>query len=200
MSEIEGGEDATHDRASWDHSTQDPFFEYYAGQSRSDDTIRRFVAMRDLVLRALARAGGPLDVADLGCGAGTQSFLWAKLGHRLHGLDISEKFIMLGRERASQAGLNVDFRVGSVPDLRWPDESMDICLAIELLEHVADWRRCLDEFTRVLRKGGALFLTTTNTLCPKQQDFDLPLYSWYPAWAKRHYERLASTTRPELVT
>ena len=46
----------------------------------------------------------------------------------------------------------------------------------------------------------ALFLTTTNTLCPKQQEFNLPLYSWYPGWAKRHYERLAQSTRPELVT
>jgi hypothetical protein len=56
-----------------------------------------------------------------------------------------------------------------------------------------------DEFTRVLRPGGALFLTTTNTLCPKQQEFNLPLYSWYPAPLKRRYEGLAKTTRPELA-
>ena len=200
MSQIENGDGAKQNHARWDHSTPDPFFEYYAGQSQSDETVTRFAAMRDLVLRALARGDGSLDVADLGCGAGTQSFVWAQLGHRLHGLDISEKFIKLGTERASQAGLDIDFRVGSVTDLPWPDESMDVCLAIELLEHVADWRRCLDEFTRVLRKGGGLFLTTTNVLCPKQQEFDLPMYSWYPAPAKRHYERLARTTRPELVT
>jgi ubiquinone/menaquinone biosynthesis C-methylase UbiE len=200
MRENDGGDDPKRHSQHWDHSTHDPFFEYYAGQSRSDETVVRFAIMRDLVLKALARGDGPLDVADLGCGAGTQSFVWARAGHRLHGLDISEKFIGLAKERASQAGLSIDFRVGSVTDLPWPDESMDICLAIELLEHVADWRRCLDEFTRVLRKAGALFLTTTNALCPKQQEFDLPLYSWYPAWAKRRYERLARTTRPELVT
>ena len=200
MSEL-GEEESINQRpAHWDHSTNDPFFEYYAGQSRSDETIIRFSAMRDLVLRALGRGEEPLDVADLGCGAGTQSFVWTQLGHRLHGLDISEKFITLGRERARQAGLDIDFRVGSVTDLPWPDQSMDVCLAIELLEHVADWRRCLDEFTRVLRKGGALFLTTTNVLCPKQQEFDLPMYSWYPPPLKRYYERLAQTTRPELVT
>jgi 2-polyprenyl-6-hydroxyphenyl methylase/3-demethylubiquinone-9 3-methyltransferase len=200
MNQSEGGEDTKRDKAQWDHSTHDPFFEYYARQSTSVHSVARFVAMRDVVLRAVPTKSGPLDVADLGCGAGTQSFVWAQLGHRLHGLDISAKFIQLGMERASQAGLQVDFRVGSVTDLPWPDESMDICLAIELLEHVADWRRCLDEFTRVLRRGGALFLTTTNTLCPKQQEFNLPMYSWYPAWVKRHYQRLAQTTRPELVT
>jgi len=139
-------------------------------------------------------------VAELGCGAGTQSFVWAQLGHRLHGLDISEKLISLGKDRATQAGLEIDFRVGSATDLPWPDESMDVCLAIELLEHVGDWGRCLDEAIRVLRRGGALFLTTTNALCPKQQEFHLPMYSWYPAPAKRHFERLARTTRPELVS
>ena len=200
MSQFKDEESAQQRPNQWDHSTQDPFFEYYAGQSKSDETLVRFTTMRDLVLRALAKGATCLDVADLGCGAGTQSFVWAQLGHRLHSLDISEKLILLGRERAREAGLNVDFRVGSVTELPWADESMDVCLAVELLEHVADWRRCLDEFTRVLRPGGALFLTTTNALCPKQQEFDLPMYSWYPAWAKRHYEHLARTTRPELVT
>ena len=200
MSQSEGEKPGRPEAAAWDHTNQDPFFEYYAGQSQSDATVMRFSTMRDLVLRAIARDDGPLDVADLGCGAGTQSFLWAELGHRLHGLDISEKLILLGRERAARAGKTIDFRVGSVTELPWPDESMDVCLAIELLEHVEDWRRCLDEFTRVLRKGGALFLTTTNALCPKQEEFDLPMYSWYPGWVKRRYEHLARTTRPELVT
>ena len=200
MSDLHEEEPVPQHQALNDSTAPDPFFQYYAGQSQSDETIARFVTMRDLVLRALGRGHGPLDVVDLGCGAGTQSFVWSQLGHRLHGLDINTKLIALGRERAGQAGLDIDFRVGSVTDLPWPDQSMDVCLSIELLEHVADWRRCLDEFTRVLRKGGALFLTTTNVLCPKQQEFDLPLYSWYPGRLKRHYERLAQTTRPELVT
>lgn len=76
---------------------------------------------------------------------------------------------------------------------------MDVCIAPELLEHVADWQSCLDEFVRILRPGGVLYLSTSNVLCPVQQEFDLPLYSWYPAPLKRRYERLAVTTRPELV-
>jgi 2-polyprenyl-6-hydroxyphenyl methylase/3-demethylubiquinone-9 3-methyltransferase len=36
-------------------------------------------------------------------------------------------------------------------------------------------------------------------LCPIQQEFDLPCYSWYPRFLKRRYEKLAVTTRPELV-
>jgi 2-polyprenyl-6-hydroxyphenyl methylase/3-demethylubiquinone-9 3-methyltransferase len=51
----------------------------------------------------------------------------------------------------------------------------------------------------VLRPGGILFLTTTNRLCPRQQEFNLPLYSWYPARAKRYFETLAVTTRPAVA-
>ncbi len=76
---------------------------------------------------------------------------------------------------------------------------MDLCLMPELLEHVADWRRCLDEAVRILKPGGVLYLSTSNILCPAQQEFELPLYSWYPARLKHYYERLSVTTRPELV-
>ena len=76
---------------------------------------------------------------------------------------------------------------------------MDVCLLPELLEHVDDWESCLREAARVLKRGGVLYLSTTNVLCPVQEEFELPLYSWYPPPLKRRYERLAVTTRPELV-
>ena len=76
---------------------------------------------------------------------------------------------------------------------------MDVCLVLELLEHVTAWEACLAEFDRVLRPGGVLVLTTTNKLCPRQQEFRLPLYSWYPARLKRRFERMASTTHPHLA-
>src|SRR5882672_2222263 len=152
MSQAEDNEGTKKDATGWDHSTHDEFYDYYAAQSRQEDNIVRLATMRDLVLKSLGWGNRSIDVADLGCGAGTQSFVWAERGHRLHGLDVSEKFIELGRERAARANLAIDFRVGSVTDLPWAAESMDICLAVELLEHVADWHRCLDEFTRVLRR------------------------------------------------
>ena len=186
---------------SWDHSSSDQFYEYYAEQSASDESIARAKRTRELVLRLRGydRASGPLNVLDIGSNAGTFSMLWAEDGHNVIGVDINERLIHLAIERAKGAGADVDFRVGSATDLPVESESVDVCISPELLEHVAEWEKCLDEFARVLKPNGTLFLTTTNKLCPRQMEFNLPLYSWYPGFAKRYFERLAVTTRPSLA-
>jgi 2-polyprenyl-6-hydroxyphenyl methylase/3-demethylubiquinone-9 3-methyltransferase len=114
-------------------------------------------------------------------------------------LDINQRLLNLAKNRAANAGYVIDFRLGSATDLPWPDDSMDVCVAPELLEHVTEWEKCLEEFIRILRPGGVLSLSTTNKLCPIQHEYNLPAYSWYPAPIKRYIQQLAMTTRPELA-
>jgi 2-polyprenyl-6-hydroxyphenyl methylase/3-demethylubiquinone-9 3-methyltransferase len=182
-----------------DHSSDERFLAYYAAESLTPRTRERFQSIQNLILRIQQHrwAGRTLSIADIGCGAGTQSLLWAELGHRVHGLDVNQPLLDLARQRAAQKELEVEFVLGSAVKLPWPDNSMDACISVELLEHVADWRACLREFTRIVRPGGVLYLTTTNKLCPVQQEFTLPAYSWYPSVIKRHCERLATTTKPQ---
>jgi 2-polyprenyl-6-hydroxyphenyl methylase/3-demethylubiquinone-9 3-methyltransferase len=186
----------------WDHSSHDEFYNYYAKESQSEETFRRFRTIRDCILGVIKKnelQTHSLDIADIGCGAGTQCMIWAELDHHVHGLDVNEPLLKLARERASEAGYGIDYRVGSAVDIPWADSSMDVCLVLELIEHVADWETCLHQCIRILKPGGILFLTTTNKLCPFQEEFNLPLYSWYPARLKRFFERIATTTHPELV-
>lgn len=194
--------DAAHDHAlTWDHSSHENFYEYYQEQSLAEHTLERFRAIQKAVLLALPRARRieRLAVADIGCGAGTQAMLWSESGHLVRGLDVNARLLELARTRAGQRGLTTAFEVGSATELPWADRTMDVVLVPELLEHVAPWRQCLNEFARVLKHGGILYISTSNKLCPVQQEFSLPLYSWYPAFLKRHYERLALTTRPEIA-
>jgi 2-polyprenyl-6-hydroxyphenyl methylase/3-demethylubiquinone-9 3-methyltransferase len=184
-----------------DTSSRAEFFDYYAQASLSEATLRRYGQIQDTIFRVLGaeRAQQVLDVADIGCGAGAQCLLWAERGHRVYGLDVNARLIQLARERAQKKSLKISLAVGTAVAVPWADASMDVCIMPELLEHVEDWRRCLAEAARILRRGGVLFLTTTNRLCPVQQEFNLPLYSWYPAPLKRYCERLARTTRPQLA-
>ena len=188
----------------WDHSSDQNFVDYYAEQSTSPNTIQRFSVVRDKALRLLSESRRGVDpvvyeVADIGCGTGTQARLWADLGHQVHAIDVNSALVDIGRRRASNDGAKIQFDVGSATELPYPNLSMDVVLLPELLEHVADWQGCLNEAIRILKPGGVLYLSTTNRLCPIQDEFNLPLYSWYPAPLKRHFERLAITTRPQIA-
>ena len=185
-----------------DHSSHKKFYDYYAEASQSAEALIRFQRIRDTILRIRREHGMPeraLNVADIGCGAGTQSMVWADLGHNIHGLDINQPLLELARQRARAQGHEIDFRLGSATNIPWANGSMDVCVVLELLEHVPDWENSLKEFARILSPGGILLITTTNKLCPLQQEFNLPFYSWYPGKLKRHFERLAVTTRRDLA-
>ncbi|PWF47655.1 class I SAM-dependent methyltransferase [Massilia glaciei] len=183
----------------WNTGGHADFYDRCEAQSAGVAALERFAAIQAAVMRALGAPTRPLNVADIGCGAGTQSRLWASAGHRVAGADINAALITLARRRALEAGQEIRFELASATALPWPERSMDLCLAPGLLEHVDDWRACLAEMARVLRPGGALYLSTNNKLCPLQDAFALPLYAWYPGWLKRRCVRLARTTRPSLA-
>ncbi len=178
------------------------FVDYYAQQSQSPSTLARFSGIKDAVLslrRTLGASTHSLAVADIGCGAGSQSLMWAAEGHRVAGVDISDPLIQVARQRAEAQSFDVEFTVGSATQLPFPDASFDVVLTAELLEHLPDWKPCVDDVVRVLKPGGIAYFCTTNRLCPVQQEFDLPLYSWYPSAIKRRCERLAVTSHGHWV-
>ena len=76
---------------------------------------------------------------------------------RLVGVDFSP----VALEAASKRIPEGTFHLGLCEDLNSiPDESADLILNIEVIEHVADARKTVSEFARVLKPGGQLLVTT----------------------------------------
>lgn len=101
---------------------------------------------------------------DIGCGAGRESIFLAQCGLTTIGVDISPKALEIGNERATAAGVTVDFRLGSFFDLPVDDASVDFINdrgAFHLVSE-EDRPRFAAEVSRVLKPGGAMLLRGAN--------------------------------------
>ena len=61
-------------------------------------------------------------------------------------------------------GLPIDEGVDLTRGLPYPDESFDLVVLTEVIEHLENHRAALSEVARVLRPGGHLILTTPNIM------------------------------------
>jgi SAM-dependent methyltransferase len=103
------------------------------------------------------------NVADLGCGSGVilSEILMLKRGWRGHGLDISQESIKYARKLAAHKGVKerASFQTGDIMTLPYADESLDLVVASEIIEHMPEPLKVISEIRRTLRVGGKLVLT-----------------------------------------
>ena len=114
-----------------------------------------FVGRRRIVLGTLERylpPGKHLDVLDAGCGGGATLESLDRYGNAT-GLELEEEAVDYARGR----GRNVT--QGSIVTLPFEDESFDLTLALDVIEHVPDDLAALRELYRALRPGGSLLVT-----------------------------------------
>jgi len=104
----------------------------------------------------------PLDgktALDVGCGAGLLTEPLARLGAKVTGIDASPEVIAVARDHAKAIGLEVDYRVGEVEELKG---QFDLVTCMEVIEHVADPTLFLDSLADRLASGGLLIMSTPN--------------------------------------
>lgn len=103
-----------------------------------------------------------LSVLDVGCGGGLISEPMARLGGAVTGLDAAPANIEVARLHAAASGLTIDYRCATAEEEAEAGRQYDLVLALEIIEHVADVGTFLSSLGRVVRPGGALFLSTLN--------------------------------------
>jgi SAM-dependent methyltransferase len=132
-----------------------PGWEDDAEHERSLELLARFIAWDEV-----PRGGRALE---LGCGDGRKSLWLARRGWDVTGIDISPTAIGWARDKAAEASLTVDFRVGSVLDLaELADADFDFVLDGHCAHGIigADRSAFFGSARRVLRPAGAFLLMT----------------------------------------
>ena len=98
-----------------------------------------------------------IAVLDLGCGTGVVTRRLTEHlhpGSRLHGADISERFLDEARRRSGKAEIRWDLVEGDA--LPYEDGAFDFVIMHTLLTHVPDPVATLREAGRVLKDGGRI--------------------------------------------
>jgi len=97
-------------------------------------------------------------ILEIGCGIGSIVFALSEKGYDITGIDISSEAIVYGLKKYG----NIRLQVQAAESLPYENESFDVVLSFDLLEHIARVDKHIREVFRVLRTGGYYLFQTPN--------------------------------------
>lgn len=104
-------------------------------------------------------------VLDIACGTGYGTKFLSQKAKSCIGIDISSDSIEYAIENFSAD--KVQFKQGSITDIPLDDNSVDILVSFETIEHVDEsaQKLAMKEYKRVLKEDGILFISSPNIDC-----------------------------------
>lgn len=103
---------------------------------------------RDLI--SLIAPLNPQKILDAGCGEGftLQSLYELKIGKTLEGIDFSKEAIEIGKKQYP----HLNIKTGDIYNLPYKDNSFDLVICTEVLEHLENPQNAINELKRVSSK------------------------------------------------
>lgn len=110
------------------------------------------------------------SIIEIAAGPGYLSIELAKLGgYKIIGLDISKEFVEIAWRNAKEAGVNVEFRRGTVSQIPFQDNTFDFIICTAAFKNFKDPFKALDEMNRVLRPSGTALIIDMDKNASNQQ-------------------------------
>lgn len=155
------------DQIKWDNNTAIKLKQFYRTSQTYLERLKKhdekcFKSYIELC-KELIPAGS--TILDCGCGIGLSSYLLAKIGFKVIGIDMSPLFISEAKKRYGNQP-NLIFFIGDANKMSFAEHSFDAVCSFDLLEHVNDLNGVLKEMYRVLKDSGLLIIFMPNHLNP----------------------------------
>lgn len=101
---------------------------------------------------------GKLEVLDVGCGTCEIGLLFAEMGHRVTGLDLSDKMLAKAREKTSKKMYDITFKKGDAEDPPFEAGTFDVVVTRHLLWTLPYPDTAVKNWKKVLKKEGVLIV------------------------------------------
>lgn len=98
------------------------------------------------------------QVLDVAAGSGNPAIAVAQAGARVTALDLAPSLLEIGRRRARDAGVDIDFVEGDAEALPFDDASFDVALSVVGVQFAPRHEIVARELARVVRPGGRIVL------------------------------------------
>ena len=116
------------------------------------------------VVKAIVNITAPdasISILDVGAGQGALSKRLHEAGYKVYACEFNKDYFVYDK---------VEFKEANVAEyLPYDNNSFDIVVAAELIEHLLDQTKFLNECNRVLKPGGSLVISTPNILSLKSR-------------------------------
>jgi len=130
-------------------------------EEHPNPAVRLKEAHRRRAFTNMVRAVPGGTAADIGCEEGHLAELLAPKFEKLFCIDIDLRMLDSAASRLSRFD-NIEYMAGDVLSLDLPDDSLDACVAAEVLEHLPEPEAGLDELARVTKPGGRIYISVPN--------------------------------------
>ena len=132
---------------------------------------------------SLGRIGNGLHVLDIGCGAGVDALLAARLvgdSGKVVGIDLTPEMIQKARSNQHEMkSENIEFKVSGVQELTDMAERFDVVISNGVFNLIPDKDDAVRAVFRLLKPGGRFFLADQFLVGQSTKDLKERVASWF---------------------
>ena len=101
-------------------------------------------------------------VLDIACGSGYGTKLMSKQAKAVFGVDVDKDTIKYAKE--NYASKNITYLLGDGTSIPLKDNTVDVVVSYETIEHIENYTKFMEEVKRVLKPNGQFLLSTPNDI------------------------------------